>query len=57
MTEDRTDFTVANAVDGKLGPADLRMDPAVLAHQAVVAEAGGILSMLIAPTTPIGSLK
>jgi propanediol dehydratase small subunit len=39
MTEDR--FTVENAVDGKLGLADLRMDPAVLAHQAVVAEEGG----------------
>jgi propanediol dehydratase small subunit len=35
------DFTVENAVDGKLGIADLRMDPAALAHQAVVAEAGG----------------
>jgi propanediol dehydratase small subunit len=34
-------FTVDNAVDGKLGMADLRMDPAVLAHQAAVAEAGG----------------
>jgi propanediol dehydratase small subunit len=34
-------FTVAAAVDGKLTPADLRMDPATLAHQAVVAEAGG----------------
>jgi propanediol dehydratase small subunit len=39
MTEDR--FTVANAVDGKLGLSDLRMDPDALAHQAVVAEEGG----------------
>ncbi|MGB3483344.1 MAG: diol dehydratase small subunit [Mycobacterium sp.] len=39
MTDER--FTTANAVDGKLGLADLRMDPIVLAHQAVVAEAGG----------------
>jgi propanediol dehydratase small subunit len=35
------EFTVANAVDGKLGLSDLRMDPEALAHQAVVAEAGG----------------
>lgn len=34
-------FTVANAVDGKLGLSHLRMDPNVLADQAVVAEAGG----------------
>jgi propanediol dehydratase small subunit len=34
-------FTVENAVNGKLGLSDLRMDPAVLAHQAEVAEAGG----------------
>jgi propanediol dehydratase small subunit len=34
-------FTVQNALDGKLGLSDLRMDPAVLAHQAVVAEEGG----------------
>lgn len=34
-------FSVEHAVDGKLGLADLRMDPAVLAHQAVVAEEGG----------------
>ena len=39
MTADR--FTVDNAVNGKLGLADLRMDPAVLAHQAAVAGAGG----------------
>ena len=39
MTDQR--FSVANVVDGKLGPADLRMDPAALAHQAVVAEEGG----------------
>lgn len=37
----RTEITVDNAVDGKLGLPDLRMDPAVLAHQAVVAEEGG----------------
>ncbi|ANI42520.1 diol dehydratase small subunit [Mycolicibacterium vaccae] len=35
------DITVGNAVDGKLGLGDLRMDPAVLTHQATVAEAGG----------------
>jgi propanediol dehydratase small subunit len=39
VTEQR--FTVDNAVDGKLGLADLRMDPAVLAHQAEVAERDG----------------
>lgn len=39
MTEQR--FTVEAAVDGKLGLSDLRMDPAVLAHQAVVAHEGG----------------
>jgi propanediol dehydratase small subunit len=39
MTDDR--FTVEHAVGGKLGLTELRMDPAVLAHQAVVAEAGG----------------
>jgi propanediol dehydratase small subunit len=38
-TEER--FTVEAAVDGKLQLADLRMDPATLAHQAVVAEEGG----------------
>jgi propanediol dehydratase small subunit len=38
-TEER--FTVAAAVDGKLQLADLRMDPATLAHQAAVAEEGG----------------
>lgn len=37
----REDITVANAVDGKLGLGDLRMDPAALAHQAAVAEEGG----------------
>ena len=37
----RHEITVDNAVDGKLGLSDLRMDPAVLAHQAVVAEEGG----------------
>ena len=35
------DFTVEAAVNGNLSLADLRMDPAVLAHQAVVAEEGG----------------
>lgn len=39
MTPDN--ITVGNAVDAKLSLSDLRMDPAVLAHQAVVAEAGG----------------
>ena len=41
MNADRETLTVANAVDGKLGLTHLRMDPAVLAHQAVVAEDGG----------------
>ncbi|MFC7674894.1 diol dehydratase small subunit [Mycolicibacterium sp. GCM10028919] len=41
MTGERVDITVENAVDGKLGLSDLRMDPAVLAHQAEVAEQGG----------------
>lgn len=36
-----SEFSVQNAVDGKLDLSDLRMDPAVLAHQAAVAEAGG----------------
>lgn len=36
-----TDITVQNTIDGKLGLADLRMDPAVLAQQAVVAAEGG----------------
>jgi propanediol dehydratase small subunit len=35
------DFSVEAAVDGNLTLADLRMDPATLAHQAVVAEEGG----------------
>lgn len=35
------EFTVANAVDGKLTLADLRMDPATLHHQASAAETGG----------------
>lgn len=39
MSDER--FTVENAVDGKLGLSDLRMDPAALAHQAAVAERGG----------------
>jgi propanediol dehydratase small subunit len=39
--KDPAEFTVANAVDGKLGLSDLRMDPEVLGHQAAVAEAGG----------------
>ncbi len=34
-------FTVEAAVDGELSLADLRMDPATLAHQAVVADEGG----------------
>ena len=41
MNLDSDQFTVENAVDGKLGLADLRMDPVALAHQAVVAEEGG----------------
>ena len=36
-----SDITVENAVGGKLGLGDLRMDPAALAHQAAVAERGG----------------
>ncbi len=36
-----TEITVGNAVDGKLGLSDLRMDPAALAHQAVLADEGG----------------
>jgi propanediol dehydratase small subunit len=36
-----SDITVGGAVDGKLGLADLRMDPAVLDHQAGVAERDG----------------
>jgi propanediol dehydratase small subunit len=39
MTEEK--FTVEAAGDGRLGLSDLRMDPATLAHQAVVAEEGG----------------
>jgi propanediol dehydratase small subunit len=39
MTEDK--FTVQAAVDGRLGLSDLRMEPATLAHQALVAEEGG----------------
>ncbi|MBB5165019.1 propanediol dehydratase small subunit [Mycobacterium sp. AZCC_0083] len=38
-TEDQ--FTVENALDGKLRLSDLRMKPATLAHQASVAESGG----------------
>lgn len=34
-------YTVTAAVDGKLELSDLRMDPAALAHQAVVAEDNG----------------
>ena len=41
MNTRRESLTVANAVDGKLGLTHLRMDPAVLAQQAVVAEDGG----------------
>jgi propanediol dehydratase small subunit len=39
MTDDK--FTVQAAVDGKLQLSDLRMDPATLAYQAVVAEDDG----------------
>lgn len=39
MSEEK--FTVRAAVDGNLSLADLRMDPAALAHQAVVASDGG----------------
>lgn len=39
MSDER--ISVRAAVDGELGLADLRMDPATLAHQAVVAEEGG----------------
>jgi propanediol dehydratase small subunit len=39
MAEEK--FTVQAAVDGRLTLADLRMEPATLAHQAAVAEAGG----------------
>ncbi|MBJ7341829.1 diol dehydratase small subunit [Mycolicibacterium sp.] len=35
------EYTVDAALDGNLSLADLRMDPATLAHQAVVAEEGG----------------
>ena len=35
------DLTVQAAVDGKLELADLRMDPATLAHQAAVAKEHG----------------
>jgi propanediol dehydratase small subunit len=35
------EFTVEAAVDGNLHLSDLRMDPAALAHQAVVASDGG----------------
>jgi propanediol dehydratase small subunit len=35
------EFTVQAAVDGKLQLSDLRMDPPILAHQAVVAENDG----------------
>ncbi|TPG28254.1 diol dehydratase small subunit [Mycolicibacterium hodleri] len=35
------EFTVEAALDGNLGLSDLRMKPATLAHQAVVAEEGG----------------
>ncbi|MDV3123912.1 diol dehydratase small subunit [Mycobacterium sp. 21AC1] len=39
MSEEK--FTVAAAVDGKLDLSHLRMDPAALAHQAVIAEEHG----------------
>jgi propanediol dehydratase small subunit len=35
------DLTVEAAVNGNLSLADLRMDPATLAHQAIVADEGG----------------
>lgn len=35
------EFTVDAAVNGNLNLSDLRMDPATLAHQAVIAEEGG----------------
>ena len=38
---DESRFTVEAALDGKLQLSDLRMDPATLAHQAVVASDGG----------------
>jgi len=41
VSPDVNRFTVENAVDGKLGLSELRMEPAVLAHQAKVAEEGG----------------
>jgi propanediol dehydratase small subunit len=37
----KPEFTVENAVDGKLTLADLRMDPVALDHQAAAAEADG----------------
>lgn len=40
MTSDAR-FTVQAAVDGNLSLSDLRMDPAALAHQAVVAGEAG----------------
>jgi propanediol dehydratase small subunit len=43
MTEEK--LTVQAAADGKLQLSDLRMDPATLAHQAVVAEEGGNLQL------------
>ncbi|MCV7252758.1 diol dehydratase small subunit [Mycolicibacterium fluoranthenivorans] len=42
MTGEPTDkYTVAAAVEGRLRLSDLQMDPATLAHQAIVAEEHG----------------
>ena len=41
MSPEAERFTVENAVDGKLGLSDLRMDPAALTHQADVARQDG----------------
>ena len=49
MTEDRTDFTVANAVDGKLGPA--RGLQAMFAAFGVILAALGVISAVATSTT------